>query len=198
MGGMALLRFAARVAISGARDAVNVWHFTTPANSGAQVQAAVDAVRDFYTAVAAFYLNAATISIGVDARDIGTTPPTILSPTVRTVVGTASGSLTAQQLAQVVSWRTAFAGRSARGRTYLGPAATAALSGNAWSTSVTTAAQNAANALIAASIASADFQLIVHSRPRPLDTPPYPGAEYDVLSAIVNTRCETQRRRNAP
>lgn len=170
------------------RTAINVWHAFVTDTTAAIVQKVVDAQRDFYTTAASLFPTSVTITIGTSVQLITATPPLILGPTPRVVAGTGTGGASAAQLAEVVSWRTAFAGRSFRGRTYLGPIAVSALTGGILSTPVTTACQNAANAYVAASTADPDWIASVWSEK--LQT----GS--DITSAVANSKVETQRRRN--
>lgn len=178
------------VAITGGipRTAYNVWHVATPTTTLAEVQAAVDAIRDFYTTASTVFPTTTSVTIGTSAIEITAIPQVIWGVTPRIVAGGGGSPAQPAQLANVVSWRTAFAGRSFRGRTYLGPLGAGAITGNVITTAVNTAVQNAANALIAASNASSLWQLVVWSHKL--------NSDEDIIQGIANTKVETQRRRN--
>jgi hypothetical protein len=182
------LKIVATVAGGIPHTAYNIWHVDVVDDTGAEVQAAIDAIRDFYTTSSATFPTVTNITIGTSVINISTTPPRILGPTPRVVAGTGGGTAQPAQLANVVSWRTAFAGRSFRGRTYLGPLGAGAITGNIMTAAVSTATQNAANALIAASNAAGAWNLQVYSVKLNTATP--------IISGVVNTKVETQRRRN--
>jgi hypothetical protein len=171
--------------------AVNVFHMQTTGAANADAQTAIDAVRDFYTTIAAHFNSTATISVGGNTRRVDVDPPTIPSVVTRQVAGTGSGSVASWQLAQVVSWRTQTAGRSYRGRTYLGPLNASVVNGNVINSSFITTAGTAATALVATGM------LVIRSewangvkRVTPLHTP--------VTQYILNGTVETQRRRATP
>jgi hypothetical protein len=109
------------------------------------------------------------------------TPNPIIATLARTVNGTASGLAAPVQLTAVVSWRTTTAGRSYRGRTYLGPLAMAAINSPTLTSAALTAIGNASLALIGHN------HLVVHSHKT--------GASTLVTSAIQTTKLYTQRRR---
>jgi hypothetical protein len=110
---------------------------------------------------------------------------------------TGSGSVQATQVAALISWQTARAGRSYRGRTYLGPVPGTFAAGS----TLITAGTNAYNAFIAAMMGAygpagsdADFELAIISRVQagtelttPIATP--------VVSGVVRNVLATQRRR---
>lgn len=170
------------------RTAYNVWHVLCTTPTLAEIQAAVDAIRDFYATASTVFPTTCSITIGTSVIEISALPPVIWGPTPRVVAGGGGSPAQPAQLANVVSWRTAFAGRSYRGRTYLGPLGAGAVTGNVMTTAVNTATQNAANALIAASVAASNWELIVYSHKLLGGAP--------VISGVSNTKIETQRRRN--
>jgi len=170
------------------RTAINVWHASVADTTSANAQPVVDAIRDFYTTAASALPATVTATIGTAVTAITATPPLILSPTPRAVNGTGSGGAGAAQLAAVVSWKTPFAGRSFRGRTYMGPLAVGAVTAGVMTVSVNTALQNAANAYVAASNSSVDWDAVIWSEKLQTNSP--------VSSGVTNNRVETQRRRN--
>jgi len=170
------------------RPGANVWHASVADTTNANAQLVVDAIRDFYTTIAALYSNAVTLTIGTSVLVIDSTPPLILNPTPRIVVGSSIGASLPAQLAGVVSWRTPFAGRSFRGRNYFGPISSSALTANQITNAINTSMGSAAAALIAASGASANWSFVVWSEKLQVAT--------EVGSGVANTKVETQRRRN--
>lgn len=176
----AMIWFDARSAIAGANQAVNTWHVGT-AGSGFDVtstNAVLAAVKPFYDAYAAYRQTGTTFLIGsrVLVHDTANwikptfdsngkkltdgrwaTPPTIIGATSVSSTSGSGGGLVPPQLAHCIGWRTAQAGRNARGRTYLGNlASTAMASGNilgAFVVSQNTAATNLIAAVKAVTVA---------------------------------------------
>lgn len=176
-----ILRVPVLVQSSGRRPSYNIWHMNSPSSTLADAQAAVDALRDFYTTAATLYQNTTTITIGNNVVEITAVPQTIWPVVNRTVVGTTAGSAAPYQLANVLSLRTAFAGKSRRGRAYLGPIADASITGSVLNAPVMTAIGNAATTLIATGLVR------VWSEKLLLATA--------VTGYLSNNTLETQRRR---
>lgn len=88
--------------------------------------------------------------------------PKYVPATAQSVASGSGGTLQALQLACCVSWRTALAGRRYRGRTYLGPLTTTAVSMPALAASFVSGVNAAATTLIAG--ASGSFKLAVMSK----------------------------------
>lgn len=88
--------------------------------------------------------------------------PQYVAATPQTVAGGSGGVVQALQLACCVSWRTPFAGRSYRGRTFLGPLAANSVNMPLLATSFVSAVNSAAATLIAG--ASGTFKLSVLSK----------------------------------
>jgi hypothetical protein len=93
------------------------------------------------------------------------------------------------QLAAVVSWRTAFAGKSYRGRTFLGPFNNTVLSANNLHPTFVTNMSTAATNLIAniKLVTNPAWGLVVHSDKLSEDTP--------VTTAAIDSRVDTLRSR---
>lgn len=177
----AIVRIPVKVTAAGRRPSYNIWHTFSATPTLAEAQAAVDALRDFYTSIAAFYNSTTTIEIGINVVEITTVPPLIRPVVIRTVVGTGGTAQAPYQLANVVSLRTANAGRSYRGRIYLGPMSSTALNGAIVNGTLVGTMQTAANTLVATGL------LRVWSEKLAVGTV--------VTGAVVNTAVETQRRR---
>jgi len=183
-----VMRITATISGGIPRTAYNIWHVLCNGPSLSEVQGAVDAIRDFYTTAQSLFPNTCQIVIGTSVVEITAVPQVIWGPTPRTVAGGGGTAAQPAQLANVVSWRTAYAGRSFRGRTYLGPLGSSALTNNVISTGVNTAVTNATNALVAASVAASGWDLVVWSEKLQSSNP--------VISGVTNSKVETQRRRN--
>jgi len=160
----------------------NVWHVQPATDALVDVQAAIDGIRDFYTALAGRYNTSTTLVVGSRVLRIDVTPQPIIASTPRVVAGTDGGGAIPAQLANVVSWRTAIAGRSYRGRTYLGPFAASQLSGTVWISGLSTGIGTAAAALIAAG------RIVVWSEKLQVATP--------IIGYATDTHVETMRSRN--
>jgi hypothetical protein len=173
----------------------NIWHCDVLSNNAAAATAFITALKNFYTSCGPLFGTSTATTIGTQVVTVED-PPVIVPATPQVANGTVSSTIaTPAQLAAVASWRTALAGRSFRGRTYLGPLVQGALNGQSLSSTANNAIGTASLNLITASDASTDFRLVVLSRwhngvkrPVPIGT--------RVTSAQTNTRVETQRRRN--
>lgn len=157
--------------------------------SDANVALILGDLNTFYTAITTHVYG--TYSIGSRILEYQPTgPPRIVSVAAVGRTNNAASPLPAQ-LALCVNWRTALAGRSYRGRTFLGP-----LNGAANSTSggVTGAAITAVNNACAALITAVkprttgSHGLIVHSDQVPTDT--------DITLGTTDTRMDTMRTRS--
>lgn len=175
------IRIPVKVIAAGRRPAYNIWHMLNTADTLADAQSCVDALRDFYTSIAAFYNSTTSISMGENVVEVGTTPPVVYATLVRSLVGTGGTAQAPYQLANVCSLRTGFAGRSYRGRIYLGPMSDTALNGAVLNGALVTTINTALATLIAAE------DVRVYSEKVPVSTP--------VTSATNNGNVETQRRR---
>lgn len=103
---------------------VNVWHLRTvsdgPLNN--DLEQIVDAIKDFYTAIASIYMPSTTIAGPGEAIKDPEGSPEYEQVTPWSVAGLSSGSGYLPMASQLcVSWRTTSATRSGRGRTFLGP-----------------------------------------------------------------------------
>lgn len=146
--------------------------------------------------------HAATVSTtvtlaNIGLRDVRTANTAEFIDTGAAVAGTAAGELLPPQVALCVTLRTAFAGRSFRGRTYL-PGYTetnntvgGVVNGTALAVAFVTAIKSA---LVASSL-----DLGVLSRPAPDATPPRAGSINVVTSIVARDAVwDTQRRRAVP
>lgn len=122
--------FRVRIALAfaaGGRSGSNSWCVRTIGGSDtADVAAAVNgAIKPFYTTVAGSVPSASTFKWDGTATELGTTTPSLLTPSSPwTVTGTVPGSnYTAAAGMACVTWRTSLATRRGRGRTFIGPLA---------------------------------------------------------------------------
>ncbi len=152
--------------------AANIFHVSNDVPlSDANVTSILNHLKTFYTAVGTYVYGA--FSIGPRVLEY---TPSGIAPRIVPVaaVGQTNVSSTPQppQLAAVMSWRTALAGRSFRGRTFLGPLNLAALSSGALVGAFYSAANTAAATLITnvKTVTTAGYGLCVHSDHLALDT----------------------------
>jgi len=210
---MPVLMFDSRGVIAGNNLCVNTWHVWS---SGipilAEMNSLLGVVKTFHDATAPYRKNAAGPVIGtrviyfqegwwtkpvkdangnVTAKGFFNTEPTIVAATpVTSVVGTGGVDIP-PQLASVVSWRTATAGRSGRGRTYLGMLGTASMTASnissAFQTALNTAAGNLISQVKALSLQGQPPYLGVWSPTR--------GVIREVLSGSMDATFDTMRSR---
>lgn len=175
------IRIPVKIVAAGRRPAYNIWHVFNGSDTLATAQAGVDALRDFYTSIAALYNSTTAISMGENVVEVDHTPPVIYATTVRSLTGTGGTTQAPYQLANVATLRTLFAGRSYRGRVYLGPMSDTAHTGAILSGTLNTTINTALATLIGAT------NIRVYSEKLHVSTA--------VTSATSNTTIETQRRR---
>lgn len=121
---------------SNAAEAVNVWHFRCPsAASTTLADEAIAKLDTFFEAIKA-HLAPDTWTHGRRVTTVDQVPNVVIPATSLTTLGTGTNR-GPQQVAIVLSWQTAFIGRSYRGRSYIGPLSQLAIgtSGNAPSAS---------------------------------------------------------------
>lgn len=164
------LRIAAVASLGAGNTAVNTYHYSADGvgvfglTAGAVVTQANNAItqlRTYYNALAtAGLLFQWTIGAVVTEHQTGQPPQYVAAtPLNSTLVG---GTLAALQVAAVISWRTALAGKSFRGRSYIGPLRSTSFTYPDLANTIPTAFMAAANALIAAP-SSADLVPAVYS-----------------------------------
>lgn len=166
-----LISFDARSTISGLNTCVNTYHvFAVPGITLSEVNALLAPFKTFYDAFAAQRATGTSFTIGSRVlfwqdtwwtKPVGkpgqpgyvkgffNTPPTIYAATTLASTSGTGGNPLPPQLASVISWKTSSAGRSYRGRTYLGNLGQSAMStsGGVIGTALT-AFNNAAAALL--------------------------------------------------
>lgn len=146
------------MSIGTGNNAVNTYHYSadgssifggTPSAVVAQANTAISQLRTMYTALCTAGL-VGTWTVGSVVTHHQTGQPTSYVAATPLNSTPTSGTITAYQLACVISWKTGLAGRSYRGRSFIGPLRSAATSMPFIAGAFVTAAQNAATALIAA------------------------------------------------
>ena len=162
------LQITAQKDLGGGNLAVNTFH-VAPSDAGwigtdrtTVANLFIGYLKTFYDAVnAAGVYGGQTIGSTVIEYEYGEDPKYVAcTPQIATDTGT--GALYPPQLAAVVSWRTALAGRSFRGRTYLGVLRSQAFGGNILTTTFASAVNTAATTL--AGRASGSFRFCVVSK----------------------------------
>lgn len=123
---MAIFRVPVNIVFPGSGSpGVNVWHIRTldaaPAGELSQANGLIGAIRTFYDTLKGYLPATTTLTLGTVTEELTSRE---ITPTMTSVVGTGVGSAP-QLLALVVTWRTTVASRRGRGRTFLGPHATA-------------------------------------------------------------------------
>lgn len=155
---MAIFRVPARIEIAGLQGGpfMNVFNVRTIGPSGDdadQLGDALDALETFYTGFIARMPNTTTITLGegMIKDPLGAPEYQEDDPRVLVAGGVAAGTAT-PLLALVVSWRTASASRSGRGRTFCGPFNPSTVGSDGTpDNALVTSVSNAAAALVAAS-----------------------------------------------
>lgn len=119
---MAIFRVPARIDFPQAGGpGFNIWHVRTNDPQGAELEGALGALEDFYSAIAGLYPASASITLGEGIIKDPLGSPEFMPDDFRKVVGAGAFTLSPSLLSIVVGWRTVSATRSGRGRTFLGP-----------------------------------------------------------------------------
>jgi hypothetical protein len=110
----------------------NIWHVRGDVTSGPgnDIQAMVDAIRDFYAECAGLFPNTMRARFYGEGSGVGDDAETFFPLTGWTVDGTGTNEYMPPATALCVTWRTSSGGRNGRGRTFLGPLATSFSEGN--------------------------------------------------------------------
>lgn len=168
---------------------LNVFNIA-PQGGASAVTAANEAIGDlatFYTSLASLYAAGSSVTVGDRVIDNDVIPPEYVAATSQVVALGTPGPDTAPALQICVTWRSSLATRAGRGRTFIGPLNdTVVGSDGTVNTSIVSTVQSAADTLIAASLASANYRLRVGAVWSP---PPV------ILSAKVKTDFAVLRSR---
>jgi hypothetical protein len=163
------------------------------------VTGAVNAVKNFYVACAAIFCTDTSQIVPSKLTRVDVEPPVFVPAAQVSPTGTGGTSHAPPQICMVVSWRTAVATRSGRGRTYLGPLSQSAIetTGALKATSASTVRTAGQALLDALHTVDPVMSLVVWKRPvrsagGGIITP---GVETPITSCSVVTNPYTQRRR---
>jgi hypothetical protein len=123
---MAIFRVPFNITFPGAGSpGANIFHIRTAISTAPEelleANALVSYIRTLYTNAANYMPTGTTITLGTVSEE-GTQREIV--PTFSAVTGSGTGS-SMQALALVITWRTTVAARRGRGRTFIGPLATA-------------------------------------------------------------------------
>lgn len=190
-------RIACNITAPNCNPAANIYHVTNGQTGDVGIGAVLTAFKTFYDAIATFFGTGTNISIGASVRDVSVTPNRIIAVSPLASVGSSGGEPLPANAALVVTWRTALAGRSFRGRTYLGPSTETVNSSGVAASGTVNTISTAANALITNidAIAGMNFGVYAFRRTQP----PYSETPFDasepITSATVNGLWDSQRRR---
>ena len=156
---------------------VNVWHLRTGADPGiagpdhgVQVGLALDALEDFYQAIAGAMRGGLTITVGDELVNVddGSESPAAAPRTISTGAATDAAPSAAMLC---VSWKTSLRARRGMGRTFCGPLARITIDSDGSPTAgVMTQFRSAASALVAASTAAQDWSWGIYGQEKPLKT----------------------------
>jgi hypothetical protein len=152
---MAIFRVPINITFPGAGSpGANIWHIrtATPALSTELTEAntLIGYIRTFYNYNVAHFPATTVISLGTVTEEETSRE---ITPTMATVTGVGTGSAP-QLLAVVVTWRTTVASRRGRGRTFLGPLATADMQNDGTpSSTLMTDVNSSAASLVTSSLA---------------------------------------------
>jgi hypothetical protein len=151
---MAIFRVPVNIVFPGAGSpGANIWHIRTsslvPATELSQANSLIGYIRTFYNSLTALQPTGVVYTLGT-VTDV--TSSREIVPTMTAVSAIGTGSI-AQALAVVVTWRTSIAARRGRGRTFVGPLATAVQQSDGTITNANlTTIQNSAAALVSSSL----------------------------------------------
>jgi len=168
----------------------NVHYVKSTDPTSTHLIAQVTALKNFYDAIKAWYPIGITVTCADTAISWSDPIPALVSVPAQSVTGTDGSGYLSPQLALTVSWKTPFATRHSRGRSFIGPLGQAASTSSGTPVAAfTTALQTAANALIVnlAAAGTGASKQIVSTRL---------ATQFPVTNAVVRSGSfHTQRRR---
>jgi hypothetical protein len=162
------LQITANRDMGGGNQCVNVFHVAP--SSGGWIGTDTTAIANYFIGrLQTFYTSCGTAGLA-GGQTIGQTvieyeyneAPKYVPATAVSVGASTGGAFQPLQLAAVVSWRTALAGRAYRGRSFLGPLTASAVSGSALAAGFVSGVNAAATVLVAS--ASGTFKFVVVSK----------------------------------
>jgi len=177
---------------------VNVFHVKAPGTvSSADLDDAIAVFLGWWNTDLKQYMHTTYTLNAIIATDISVINGTqTILPLTTSNTGTAGSSAAAANAAVVMSWRTSSTGRSFRGRTYIGALSQAMLV-DAQNISTSQAAGVAtAGANLIDLLTAANLTLCVLSK-FALGVARVAGLLTEILSVIVDTKVDSQRRRTA-
>lgn len=165
---MALIRTQVRWTFpAGSGGGVNTWHMRTQDSPGgyqADVEALMEIVRTFYTSVMAICPSSSTVAWDGSAQEIGAAPEFQEPSPAWSVGGIGTGYGAAAGMG-CVTWYSTLANRRGRGRTFIGPIASAAVEGDGTLTSAALSAlRNGAAGLVSSSQSAVAGSIGVYSQ----------------------------------
>lgn len=177
------------------KELVNVFHFQTAGGLDmSEAELLRDMLDEVYSETWATSALALASIARYEFRDMSTDVGAVINlPPASPIVGVAAGPLPEVQTNVVVSWRSGFAGRTKRGRSYVPGFNIGWLDGQNISSGAAAAVQAWADTLIAAATAAVRPLVIVSKQLN--GVPRTAGVRTLVATAQVNPQIGTQRRR---
>jgi hypothetical protein len=163
---MAIYRVPITMSWSGQSEgAINVWHIRTLAGASTGLDAMVGHLKDFYTSLRNLYPSSVTIAAPPLAVSVGAEPEYAQLGDPWRVTGSGGAGFIAAPTALTVTWYTASATRSGRGRTFLGPLTAGLNSADGTpSDENLPAIRAAAQSLVSASLSDGNGAIVVYSQ----------------------------------
>ena len=199
---MAVLEYTVRTdsgVSAGTGPYFNIFHVNTIDTTSTRVDLIRSKLGTFFTSSQPIYCTDTSQIIPTKVLRVDVDPPQYVASAQQSPTGTGGTSHAPAQICMVVSWRTATATRSGRGRTYLGPLSLGAVetTGALKTTSCATVSTAATTLIAALAAIAADCYLVVWRRPVKDKVTHFvtPGAATQITSASVSTNPYTQRRR---
>jgi hypothetical protein len=208
-----IVQFSAESTISGSNKVVNVFHVKVDGvPSATEATNLLAPYKAFYDSMAAYWRSGTQWVIGAKVLHWGVSdwtpalrdsegkvikagefnaPPVIIGATAKTSVAATGTTPIAPQLACCVSWRTAFASRNARGRTYLGNFAAQADNQGVVIAALTTIINTQAGALLTAVKAVT----VVGAAASPTIWSPTNGSFNEIVAGSTDNIWDTMRSR---
>jgi hypothetical protein len=168
-------------------NCINVLHVGGATPGGSISGTSTAAIRVFYDAIKGSLATGTAVSL-MQVINLSTDPPTYSAIPAFAGIASTGANKSPAEIACCITWRTPFASRSGRGRTFIGPLAAAvvdASSGLLSSSHLSTISTAAVNML--AALVAAGSPLQVYSRVR--------EAVLEVTSVNVNTTPDVLRSR---
>ena len=144
---------------------LNTWHFRHEDIAALDLDGVLGVLQNFYIGIRSFYDGATTISCPDEIIEDPYGSPTYQSVTGWSVLGNGTGLNMPPSDQVVVTWRTASATRSGRGRTFIGPLVSGLLEDNGTiQAGSLQLIRDAAAALVSESLTDGNWAFGVYSR----------------------------------